>query len=42
MKIHFLDEETKLQGKEPFPGMPAEVLIRGESRRVIAYRGGDS
>jgi HlyD family secretion protein len=31
------DEETKLQGKEPFPGMPAEVLIRGESRRVIAY-----
>ncbi len=32
-----MDEVTKLQGKEPFPGMPAEVLIRGEPRRVIAY-----
>jgi HlyD family secretion protein len=31
------DEATKLQGKELFPGMPAEVLIRGEARRVIAY-----
>lgn len=32
-----VDEATKLQGKELFPGMPAEVLIRGEARRVIAY-----
>jgi HlyD family secretion protein len=31
------DQATKLQGKELFPGMPAEVLIRGEARRVIAY-----
>ena len=30
-------EATKLHGKELFPGMPAEVLIRGEARRVIAY-----
>jgi len=30
-------EATKLQGKALFPGMPAEVLIRGEPRRVIAY-----
>ncbi|PPQ37211.1 HlyD family secretion protein [Rhodoblastus acidophilus] len=30
-------EATKLQGKALFPGMPAEVLIRGEARRVIAY-----
>ncbi|MGO9391806.1 HlyD family type I secretion periplasmic adaptor subunit [Rhodoblastus sp.] len=32
-----VDQMTKLRGKEPFPGMPAEVLIRGEARRVIAY-----
>lgn len=32
-----VDEVTKLHGKELFPGMPAEVLIRGEARRVIAY-----
>ncbi len=32
-----VDQMTKLQGKELFPGMPAEVLIRGEARRVIAY-----
>ena len=32
-----VNEATKLQGKELFPGMPAEVLIRGEARRVIAY-----
>ena len=32
-----VNEATKLHGKELFPGMPAEVLIRGEARRVIAY-----
>jgi HlyD family type I secretion membrane fusion protein len=32
-----VDQASKLQGKELFPGMPAEVLIRGEARRVIAY-----
>ncbi|MFO1148243.1 MAG: HlyD family type I secretion periplasmic adaptor subunit [Alsobacter sp.] len=31
------EEESKLQGKELTPGLPAEVLIRGEPRRVIAY-----
>ncbi len=30
-------ERSKLQGKELTPGLPAEVLIRGETRRVIAY-----
>ncbi len=30
-------EATKLPGEQPFPGMPAEVLIRGKARRVIAY-----
>ena len=30
-------ERDKLQGKELTPGLPAEVLIRGESRRVITY-----
>jgi hypothetical protein len=32
-----MNEATKLHGKELFPGMPAEVLIRGEARSVIAY-----
>jgi HlyD family secretion protein len=31
------DENSKLQGKELTPGLPAEVLIRGETRRVITY-----
>jgi HlyD family secretion protein len=31
------EEESKLQGKELTPGLPAEVLIRGEPRRVITY-----
>jgi HlyD family secretion protein len=30
-------ERHKLEGKELTPGLPAEVLIRGDSRRVIAY-----
>jgi HlyD family secretion protein len=30
-------ERSKLEGKELVPGLPAEVLIRGEPRRVIAY-----
>jgi HlyD family secretion protein len=30
-------ERVKLDGKELTPGLPAEVLIRGESRRVITY-----
>ena len=30
-------ERDKLEGKELTPGLPAEVLIRGESRRVITY-----
>jgi HlyD family secretion protein len=30
-------ERHKLQGKELTPGLPAEVLIRGDSRRIIAY-----
>jgi HlyD family secretion protein len=30
-------ERHKLQGKELTPGLPAEVLIRGEARRVISY-----
>jgi HlyD family secretion protein len=30
-------ELTKLQGKELTPGLPAEVMIRGEARRVITY-----
>jgi HlyD family secretion protein len=30
-------ERSKLEGKELVPGLPAEVLIRGEARRVIAY-----
>jgi HlyD family secretion protein len=30
-------ERSKLEGKELTPGLPAEVLIRGESRRVITY-----
>jgi HlyD family secretion protein len=30
-------ELTKLQGKELTPGLPAEVMIRGERRRVITY-----
>jgi HlyD family secretion protein len=32
-----VDEARKLQSKALFPGMPAEILIRGEPRRVIAY-----
>ncbi len=32
-----VNEATKLHGKELFPGMPAEVLIRGEARSAIAY-----
>jgi HlyD family secretion protein len=31
------EERHKLHGKELSPGMPAEVLIKGESRRVITY-----
>lgn len=31
------DERSKLDGKELTPGLPAEVLIRGETRRVITY-----
>jgi HlyD family secretion protein len=30
-------ERRKLEGKELTPGLPTEVLIRGESRRVISY-----
>jgi HlyD family secretion protein len=30
-------ELTKLEGKELTPGLPAEVMIRGETRRVITY-----
>jgi len=30
-------ERSKLEGKELTPGLPAEVLIRGESRRIISY-----
>jgi HlyD family secretion protein len=30
-------EQNKIAGKELTPGLPAEVLIRGEARRVIAY-----
>ena len=30
-------ERSKLEGKELTPGLPAEVLILGESRRVITY-----
>jgi HlyD family secretion protein len=30
-------ERQKLDGKELTPGLPAEVLIRGEVRRVITY-----
>jgi HlyD family secretion protein len=30
-------EQHKIAGKELTPGLPAEVLIRGEARRVIAY-----
>jgi HlyD family secretion protein len=31
------EERSKLHGKELTPGLPAEVLIKGESRRVITY-----
>jgi HlyD family secretion protein len=31
------EEEAKLEGHELTPGLPAEVLLRGESRRVITY-----
>ena len=31
------DETRKLGGKELTPGLPAEVLIRGDTRRVITY-----
>jgi HlyD family secretion protein len=30
-------ELSKLQGKDLTPGLPAEVMIRGEPRRVITY-----
>jgi HlyD family secretion protein len=30
-------ERRKLEGKELTPGLPTEVLIRGETRRVISY-----
>jgi HlyD family secretion protein len=30
-------ERRKLEGKELTPGLPAEVLIRGSSRRIITY-----
>ena len=30
-------ERRKLEGKELMPGLPAEVLIRGDSRRIITY-----
>lgn len=30
-------ERDKLQGKALTPGLPAEVLVRGETRRVITY-----
>jgi HlyD family secretion protein len=30
-------ERRKLEGKELTPGLPAEVLIRGDSRRIITY-----
>jgi HlyD family secretion protein len=30
-------ERHKLEGKELIPGLPAEVLIRGDSRRIITY-----
>lgn len=31
------DQRDRLQGKELTPGLPTEVLIRGEARRVISY-----
>ena len=31
------DERHKLHGKDLTPGLPAEVLIRGDARRVITY-----
>jgi HlyD family secretion protein len=31
------EERHKLHGKELTPGLPAEVLIRGDARRVITY-----
>jgi HlyD family secretion protein len=38
VKIRIPDSErVKLEGKELTPGLPAEVLIRGEARRVITY-----
>ena len=38
VKIAIAPEEgSKLEGKELTAGLPAEVLIRGEARRVIAY-----
>ncbi|WP_162820303.1 HlyD family type I secretion periplasmic adaptor subunit [Microvirga calopogonii] len=30
-------ERNKLEGKELTPGLPAEVLIRGDARRIITY-----
>jgi HlyD family secretion protein len=30
-------ERRKLEGKELTPGLPADVLIRGDSRRIISY-----
>jgi len=30
-------ERRKLEGKELTPGLPAEVLIRGDTRRIITY-----
>ncbi|MBA1157617.1 HlyD family type I secretion periplasmic adaptor subunit [Microvirga mediterraneensis] len=30
-------ERSKLEGKELTPGLPAEVLIRGDARRIITY-----
>jgi HlyD family secretion protein len=30
-------ERRKLEGKELTPGLPADVLIRGDSRRIITY-----
>jgi HlyD family secretion protein len=30
-------ERRKLDGKELTPGLPADVLIRGDSRRIITY-----
>lgn len=38
VKIAIVDgEQAKLEDKHLTPGLPAEVLIRGESRRVITY-----